>query len=118
MALAVKRILTIPITFEAPSIGESEIGGTPADFDQPSLVIAGVLCAVQSANPKDIETWMQRGVKISHKIYTDDQRALKITLGMRAKDSRYNPPLYYVVVGKNDMGGMGELFGIWANLTQ
>lgn len=107
-----------PVDFERAGQSDSEIGGTPADFSQPSLVLAGVQCAIQSANPHEIETWMQRGVKISHKLYTEDQRALQITLGMRAKDARFTPPLYYVVCGSNDMGGTGEIFGIWAQLTQ
>lgn len=108
---------TYPLDIQRPTISQAVMGGAKYSFSNPQIIARGVMFAVQSVGPREMELWAQRGIIVSHKAYSTTYTAG--VQGDRLVDDRFTPPRYYQIAGPaEDMGGANLIWGYFCKLEQ
>jgi|ERR1035437_5531217 hypothetical protein len=108
--------LLFDVVIESPDLVQSKMGGTK---DDGYTNIGTFKMAIQSVSPREMEIWQRRGVSIDHKLYTTEDISQLIKQGMRCIDNTFSPPRMYIIESPvENMGGKGDIFGVFCRLTQ
>ena len=109
-------ILTNTITIVRQKKSQNSIGGTYYDPTNETTIHLNEPCSIQSASPGDIAEFDRRNIKVSHKVYMQNNNGVK--LGDIAQDGRYTPARLYSISFVEDMAGFGEIYGVFCQLIK